>query len=65
MIVTETKALIDEMEAKQKIAKMIPGYKIYANGYTRKEVQKKYLEGKVIEIRKDKNLSDKQKDEKI
>lgn len=51
-IITETNALIDLLQTKETIRERIPSCRIYANGYTRKQIEDKYEEEEMERIRR-------------
>jgi hypothetical protein len=63
MIITETNALIDLIQTREKIRERIPSCRIFANGYTRKQIEDRYETKEIERIRKLQVTEDKQKQE--
>lgn len=63
-VITETKAWLDRLMAKDKLRSMIPQYRTFANGFTEKEGQDLYVQKKVKKISNEK-ISEREKNKKI
>ena len=52
MVITETNALIDLMEKKEKIRERIPSCRIFANGFNKKEIEDAYVNDEIERIKR-------------